>query len=130
MIGVAQIEPIYNDFIFYGYPFMGMPSNNDLLTYLNPKHTGKKISNLGWYFSCNDSKLYSDIPQNYREKKTKLKFIKNEIQIIMNLKEKTLKFIVESEDKGVSYENIPIDIPLVPAVLLLDENDSVEIIPC
>jgi len=135
MVGVAQIESIYLDNnnvipnVYYGYPFMPIPPNY-LLNNLNQNYSGKIIKNLGWYFCCKDSKLYSDYPHNYSKKKTKLKFIKDEIKVVMNLEEKTLKFIVENEDKEVSYENMPIDMPLTPAVLLFDENDSVEIIPC
>ena len=47
----------------------------------------------------------------------------------MNMKNKTLKFIVNNEDKGDSYTNIPIDKPVSPAIFLLDINDSVEISP-
>ena len=41
---------------------------------------------------------------------------------------KTLKFIVDGEDRGESYSRIPIDKPLVPVVFLFHKNDSVEII--
>lgn len=41
---------------------------------------------------------------------------------------KTLKFIVDGEDKGESYSRIPTDKPLVPVVFLYHKNDSVEII--
>ena len=46
----------------------------------------------------------------------------------MNIKDKTLKFIIDNEDKGESYSNIPIDIPLAPAVLLYNTDDSIEIL--
>ena len=100
-----------------------------LLDFLN-KGNPENISNLGWYFCCSNSKLYSDSPQCFREKKTKLKKNIDEIKIIMNMEKGTLKFIIENEDKGELYENIPINEPLVPAVLLYDINDSVKIIPC
>jgi hypothetical protein len=74
--------------------------------------------------------LYSDAPQNFRDKKTKLNKIIDEIKIIMNMEKGILKFIVGNEDKGEIYENIPINEPIVPAVLLYDNNDSVQIIPC
>jgi len=48
----------------------------------------------------------------------------------MNMKKRTLKFIINNEDKGDSYINIPIDKPLFPAVLLLNQNDSIEISEC
>ena len=46
----------------------------------------------------------------------------------MNMNKRTLKFIVNNEDKGEQYKNIPIDKPLVPAICLYDKNDSLEII--
>ena len=48
----------------------------------------------------------------------------------MDMKKGTLKFIINNEDKGESYTNIPLDKPLTPAVLLKDTNDSVSIYEC
>ena len=45
----------------------------------------------------------------------------------MNMKKRTLKFIINNEDKGDSYTDIPIDKPIFPAICLCDQNDSVEI---
>ena len=45
----------------------------------------------------------------------------------MNMEKRALKFIINNEDKGVSYTDIPIDKPLAPAICLYDINDSVEI---
>ena len=46
------------------------------------------------------------------------------------MKNGTLKFIVDNEDKGESYNNIPTDKPLYPAIFLYYKNDSIEIIKC
>ena len=46
------------------------------------------------------------------------------------MNKKTLKFIIDNEDKGISYTDIPVDKPLFPAVLLCQINDSVQILPC
>ena len=46
------------------------------------------------------------------------------------MKKRTLKFIINNEDKGDSYTNIPIDKPIFPAVFLYDQNDSIEIMEC
>ena len=86
------------------------------------------IYNYGWYYFCYNSSLYSGPPHNYVNKETNLNIVQNEIKIIMNLKEITLKFIIDNEDKGESYSNIPIDITLTPAVLLYNKNDSIEIL--
>ena len=42
----------------------------------------------------------------------------------------TLKFIINNEDKGDSYTNIPIDKPLFPAICMSTIDDSVEILEC
>ena len=87
-------------------------------------------TNCGWYLFCNDSTLYSGPPFNYACKNSNLKEVENEIKIVMNMKERTLKFIIDNEDKGASYSDIPIDKPLFPAICMFDANDSVEILEC
>ena len=83
----------------------------------------------GWYLFCYDSPptLFSGPPSKFYGLKTNLSKVNDEIIVVMNMKKRALKFIINNEDKGYSYENIPIDKPLFPAVLLLDTNDSVEI---
>ena len=83
----------------------------------------------GWYLSCENLKLYSGPPHNYKEKKTNLGK-KNEIIVIMNMKNGTLKFITDKEDNENYYTNIPLDKPITPAVILCNPNDSVEINEC
>ena len=84
----------------------------------------------GWYFYCYYSSLYSGPPYNYFNKGTNLSKVNNEIIIIMNMTKRTLKFIINHEDKSESYTDIPLDKPITPAVILHDLNDSVEIIEC
>ena len=84
----------------------------------------------GWYIYLSDSSLYSGPPHNYKGKASNLKKIRDEITIIMDMKEGTLKFVIDEEDKGPSYTNIPIDKPLFPAICLYSANDSVEILDC
>jgi hypothetical protein len=86
------------------------------------------IYDYGWYFYCYDSTLYSGPPHNFVHKETNLSKVSDEIKIVMNMKEKTIKFIINDEDKGESYSNIPIDKPLSPVVLLYNKDDSVEIL--
>ena len=83
--------------------------------------------NYGWYYHCGNGLLYSGPPHNYKLKETNLKYNKNEIKVVMNMKKKTLKFIIDNEDKGDSYTNIPLDKPIIPSVLLFHKNDSIEI---
>ena len=81
----------------------------------------------GWYVYCGDSSLYSGPPYKYSGKDIGLSKVKDEIIIVMNMKKRTLKFIINNEDKGDSYTDIPMDKPIFPAVLLYHQNDSVEI---
>ena len=83
----------------------------------------------GWYLYCSNTNpsLYSGPPFNYSNVKTNLSGVNDEIVMVMNMKKRTLKFIINNEDKGDSYTNIPIDKPIYPAVLLYYSNDSVEI---
>ena len=84
----------------------------------------------GWNFSCYSSKLFSGPPHNYNFKVTQLSKVKNEIILVMDMNQKTLKFIIDDEDKGESYSDIPLDKSITPIVYLYDRNDSVEIIDC
>ena len=82
----------------------------------------------GWYFYCNNQTLYSGPPFKYSNKGTNLSNVNDEIVLVMNMKKRSLKFIINNEDKGDSYTDIPIDKPIFPAVLLYHANDSVEIL--
>ena len=84
----------------------------------------------GWYFACDNLKLYSGPPFNNSGVKTNLSKVNDEIALVMNMKKRTLKFIINNEDKGDSYTNIPIDKPLFPAIILYHKDDSVEITDC
>ena len=84
----------------------------------------------GWYFYCKNRTLYSGTPHNYLAKATNFNKVKKEIIVIMNMNKRTLQFIIDNEDKGISYTDIPIDKPLCPIVTLLSYNDSIEINEC
>jgi len=88
--------------------------------------------NYGWYYYCHSSSFYSGPPQNYIGKETKLKKPKKEIKLIMNMREGSLKFIIDNEnnDNGDLYTNIPTDKYLVPVVFLYHRDDSIELIKC
>ena len=81
-----------------------------------------------WNFYCMNSTLDSGPPHKNFDTKTNLSKVKDEIKIIMDMNKRTLKFIINNEDKGESFTNIPIDKPLTPAVCLETKDDSVEII--
>ena len=86
-----------------------------------------KYDSCGWYFYCINSSLYSGPPFNYSAKNTNLSQINDEIVVVLNMKKKSIKFIINDEDKGDSYTDIPIDKPLYPAIFLYNKGDSVEI---
>ena len=85
-------------------------------------------NNFGWYYYCYYGSLYSGQPHNYQDKKTNLKSKKNEVIVVMNMKKRSLKFIIDGKDKGDSYIDIPLNKPIFPSILLADKDDSVEII--
>ena len=85
-------------------------------------------SNCGWYFYCANSCLYSGEPFNYDGKPTNLNKVQNEIDVIMNMEKRSLKFIVDNnETDEISYTNIPLDRPISPAIFLYHVDDSIEI---
>jgi hypothetical protein len=88
------------------------------------------IKSCGWYFACDNLNLYSGPPFNYKDVKTNLSKVNDEVIVVMNMKKRTLKFIINNEDKGDSYADIPIDKSIYPAVLMYYTNDSVEISEC
>ena len=83
----------------------------------------------GWYLYCylSPPRLYSGPPFNYSYFETNLSGVNDEIVVVFNFKKRSLKFIINNEDKGDSYNNIPIDKPIFPAVCLYNKDDSVEI---
>ena len=106
---------------------------NQIMVGVAPSHFDIKSSNhhtCGWYLNCYNSTLYSGPPHNYNGTKTNISKIGDEIIVVMNMKKRTIKFIVNNEDKGDQYTDIPIDKPLFPAVLLYSKNSSVEICEC
>ena len=88
------------------------------------------FSNCGWYYYLKSSMLWSGPPHCYSNKETNLKKVKDEIVLVMDMNKKTLKFVIDDEDKGDSYIDIPIDKKLYPTVFLCDVDDSVEIVEC
>ena len=82
----------------------------------------------GWYMVCSASTVFSGPPYNYSDYKGyNLPAVKDEVIVIMNMEKRTLKFIINGEDKGDQYTNIPIDKPLFPTVLLVDKDDTIQI---
>ena len=53
---------------------------------------------------------------NYSGKNINLKKVENEVIVEVNMKKKTIKFIIDGDDKIVAYTNIAVDKPLFPVV--------------
>ena len=81
----------------------------------------------GWYLYCYNSNLHSGPPFNLRGTNKNLSKVNDEVIVVFNFKKRALKFIINNEDKGDCYTDIPIDKPLFPAVLLYNTNDTVKI---
>ena len=84
----------------------------------------------GWYFHIGTTNLHSGPPHNYSGRKSNLNKVNDDLLVVMDFDKQSLKFIINNEDKGYSYNNIPLDKPLAPVVFLYSKNDSVEIIEC
>ena len=82
--------------------------------------------NPGWFYNGFEGTLFSGPPHNYSNKNINLKKENNEVLIIMNMKKRALKFIIDNEDKGDAYTAIPLDKPIYPSVFLYYNGDSVE----
>ena len=105
--------------------YLGIASED--FNYNSPKPNKKNVC---WYFKCDDALLYSGPPNILNGLDSKLKKKGNEIIVIMDMNKGTLQFIIDNEDKGISFDNIPTDKPLFPSVLLIHNEDSVQIIEC
>ena len=89
----------------------------------------------GWYFYCYFSALWSGHPHKYRGKeygsrKERGQYVHtgDSVGVVMDTTKSELSFILNGVNLGVAYEGIPLDKPLVPCVLLLNEGDSVELV--
>ena len=89
----------------------------------------------GWYLDCFSSTLYSGAPQFYHDRQYgprkswgKYVLTGDIVDVEMDMKNRKLSFSLGGVEIGVAYDSIPIDIPLVPAVLLGYENDSIELL--
>ena len=90
----------------------------------------------GWYFDCWRSVLRSGPPHNYRWKEYGPRKERNgeyvrtgdSVGVVMDTAKGELSFVLDGVNRGVAYEGIPLDKPLVPCVLLNCEWDSVELV--
>ena len=88
----------------------------------------------GWYFECYESILYSGPPHKYWRKeygprKGIGKYVRTGdcVGVVMDTAKGELSFVLNEVNFGVAYEEIPLDKPLVPCVLLWRKGYSVEL---
>jgi hypothetical protein len=133
MIGLAQITPEYINKDFMNNIKSGTNVNNflkkkSLIYYLFQRMDKFDIYlNYGWYFSLNNSSLFSDSPQNYRNNSINY-VVGDEIKININMENGSYNLYSNNENKIVLYNKIPLNNPISLSVLLFDEDDSIEII--
>ena len=79
--------------------------------------------------------LWSGPPHNYRDKeygsrKEPNMYVRtgDSVGVVMDTTKGELSFVLNDVNLGVAYEEIPLDKPLVPCVLLRYKGDSVELI--
>ena len=87
----------------------------------------------GWYIRWGRGSLYSGPPQNYKNRAYTKSQRANSGSTMGHILDTTegvgkLSFIVNGLNSGVAYEDIPLDKPLVPAVLLHFAGDTVELV--
>ena len=87
----------------------------------------------GWYLEPQFSKLYSGPPHGYGvgvpygPRRGRSVCDGKSIGVVMDTRRSELSFFVGGVNLGVAFEGIPLDRPLVPCVLMCNENDSVEL---
>ena len=82
----------------------------------------------GWYLYIWNQRLYSQNQDNIADKNFQADLPKNEVKIVMNMKERTLKFIIDGKDNGIAFKDIPLEKPLYPAIFMYYKNDSLQFI--
>lgn len=98
-----------------------------------PQDVEKNYKECGWYLRWGRGTLYSGPPQNYKDRaytKSQRAGTGSTVGHILDTTGPTgkLSFVVNNFHAGVAFEGIPLDKPLVPAVLLHFAGDSVELV--
>ena len=85
----------------------------------------------GWYLNSFHSKLYSGPPHNYRGEdygpKKGEKEAEGCVGVIMDTRKSKLSFSIRGVNYGTAYEEIPLDKPLVPCVILGEKGYGAEL---
>ena len=89
----------------------------------------------GWYLHCHDFTFCSGPPHNcdgkvYGPRKKIGKYVRNKdtVGVVMDVMKGELSFVMNKENLGVAYDEIPTDKPLVPCAILWNPGDCVELV--
>lgn len=95
----------------------------------------ENCNSCGWYFNCCDSTLHSGPPHNYKRKeygprREMGEYVKTGdiVGVVMDTTKNELSFVLDGENFGVAYKEIPLDKPIAPCAILYYKGDSVELI--
>lgn len=90
----------------------------------------------GWYYNCYSSSLFSGPPHNchpvpYGPQRDLGSYIRmnDTVGVMMDTHKRELSFIINGVNYGAAYLQVPLDVPLVPCVILGCKYDSVKIDP-
>lgn len=99
----------------------------------------RNFEKCGWYYYCFDSNISSGPPHRlcrrpYGPRKQVGTYVKegDVVGIVFDTSSGvygTLSFVLGGVNRGVAVEGIPLDVPLVPAAILLLSNDSIMFMP-
>ena len=99
------------------------------------QNDGDNHSKCGWYFDCYDSTLHSGRPHKYSGKEyvqlvEEGEFVHtgDSVDVVMDTTNGELSFALNRVNLGIAYEEVPLDKPLVPCVILGKQGDSVELV--
>lgn len=91
---------------------------------------------LGWYLDCYSCTLCSSPPHNYwkkeygpRQADGSYVKINDEVRVTIDTFIGEISFSLNDNDLGCAFDNIPLDKPLVPCVLVWNKGDSIEFLP-
>lgn len=91
---------------------------------------------LGWYLNCYSCTLFSSPPHNFwkkeygpRQADGSYVRVNDEVKVTMDTFLGDMSFSLDDNTLGCAFENIPLDKPLLPCVLVWTKGDSIEFLP-
>lgn len=98
------------------------------------QNSDRNFEKTGRYFNCFESTLFFGSPccfkgKEYGPRKDIGQYVHtgDTVSVIMDTKKGELSFAVNGVNLGVAFNDIPLDKPLLPCVILGQKNDSVEL---